>query len=132
MSTVSIVYSGSASPLRFTAAQKGESIKKQLPVGVSTYTRQRSLAERTIQIYLTFIGIVPGSDVVVLSAGTTTVLDTGDSISGSTYTFSYSTLGNVDIGILKSGYKPLYIRDFTLTTSGGTLPIAQTIDRNYI
>jgi hypothetical protein len=81
---------------------------------------------------LTFSGIVNGSDVVILQAGTDTVLGQVDQNSVSTWDYIYETPTNVDIFVSKAGFVPFYIRNFTLQSSNATLPIAQIIDRNYI
>ena len=80
---------------------------------------------------LTRDGIVPGSDVVILSAGTTTVLATGDSVGNSSYTYTYLSPHNVDIAIYLQGYEPYYLRNYLLSADPVTLPIAQKIDRNF-
>lgn len=80
---------------------------------------------------LTITGIVAGSDVVILEAGTTTVIETGDAISGTAYAYSYATTQTIDIGVLKAGYVPFYIRNYTLSSSDASLPVAQMADRNY-
>ena len=72
-----------------------------------------------------------GSDVVILQAGTTTVLKQEDAWAGTSYPFVYETPQNVDIGVLKPGYVPLYIRNYPLGSTDASLPIAQTSDRNY-
>jgi hypothetical protein len=69
---------------------------------------------------------------VVLTAGTTTQLVNVDSNPGTTYGYIYSSTSNVDIGVFKSGYVPFYIRNYTLSSSDASLPVAQVADRNYI
>lgn len=81
---------------------------------------------------LTLSGIISGSDVVILSAGTETVLNQVDQNAGSTWVHTYETPTNIDIFVSKAGYVPFYIRNYTLQSSNASLPIAQTIDRNYI
>jgi hypothetical protein len=83
-------------------------------------------------VTLTVTGIVAGSDVVVLQAGTNTVLEQVDSLVGTSYNYVYATPINVDIGVLKQGHVPLYIRNYPLSTTNASLPVAQTADRNYI
>jgi hypothetical protein len=83
-------------------------------------------------ITLTLTGLISGSDIVVLTAGTTTQLLNVDSNSGTTYGYVYSSTSNVDIGVFKSGYVPFYIRNYTLSSSDASLPVAQVPDRNYI
>lgn len=80
---------------------------------------------------VTFTGISSGSDVVILSAGTSTILSQADSIAGATYAFTYSGAQTIDIGFIKPGYVPLYIRNLSLTTTDSAIPVAQSIDRNY-
>lgn len=82
-------------------------------------------------ITLTLTGLVPGSDVVILNAGTSTERVNVDSNPTSSYDYVYSTTGNVDIGVFKSGYVPLYVRNYALGQTNASLPIAQVVDRNY-
>jgi hypothetical protein len=63
---------------------------------------------------LTLTNLQVGSDIVVLQAGTSTIIDSADSISGNSWQYSYTTQQNVDIGILKAGHKPYYIRNYAL------------------
>lgn len=81
---------------------------------------------------LTLTGLVAGTDVVVLLAGTNTILDSADSISGTTWGYTYTSQDTVDIGILKPGYVPQYIRNYALGATAASLPIVQVPDRNYI
>ena len=80
---------------------------------------------------LTLTGLITGSDVVVLQAGTNTILESVDSVSGTSWGYTYTVQETVDIGILKTGYVPLYIRNYTLGSTAASLPIAQTVDRNF-
>lgn len=81
---------------------------------------------------LTLTGLVTGSDIVVLAAGTETEYKNVDAYSGTSYDYVYETIDNVDIGVFKSGYVPFYIRSYQLTGETASLPIAQVADRNYI
>jgi hypothetical protein len=99
--------------------------------GTTTLALQNAALYPLDTIGLTISGIQPGSDVVVYQAGTTNVLDTGDSVASSSYTYGYLTLQNVDIGVLCAGYVPLFIRNYSLTSVAATIPVAQTADRNY-
>jgi hypothetical protein len=100
--------------------------------GATTLALQNAALYPLDTIGLTLSGIKPGSDVVVYQAGTTNVLDTGDSVGASSYTYAYTTLQNVDIGVLLSGYRPYYIRNYPLTSTPTSLPVAQEVDRSYI
>lgn len=80
---------------------------------------------------VTFTGLVPGSDMVVLAAGTSTILLAIDAIAGSSASFVYSGAQAVDVGFLKGGFVPLYIRNLALSTTDAFIPVAQSADRNY-
>jgi hypothetical protein len=81
---------------------------------------------------LTLSGIVTGSDVVILQAGTDIVLGQVDQNSPTTWDYIYETPTSIDIFVSKAGFVPFYIRNFTLQSSNANLPIAQITDRNYI
>jgi hypothetical protein len=99
--------------------------------GTTTLATQNAALYPLDTIGLTLSNIQPGSDVVVYQSGTTNVLDTGDSVGTTSYTYQYSTLQNVDIGVFLSGFRPYYIRNYLLTSSPATLPVAQMADMNY-
>jgi hypothetical protein len=82
-------------------------------------------------ITLTLTGIVAGSDIVILNAGTSTERINIDANAGATYAYIYDSVANVDIGVFKSGYVPFYIRNYALSSISTSLPIAQVVDRNY-
>jgi len=81
---------------------------------------------------LTLNGLVSGSDVVILQAGTETVLNQVDQNVGSSWIHVYETPTLVDIFVSKAGYVPFYIRNYNLQANNASLPIAQVTDRNYI
>lgn len=83
-------------------------------------------------ISLTLTGLQTGSDIVVLQAGTETERVNVDANAGTTYNYVYETPEDIDIGVFKIGYVPFYIRNYTLSASDGTVPIAQVADRNYL
>lgn len=80
---------------------------------------------------LTLTGLVSGTDIVILTAGTETVLQSVDSNPGTSYVYTYSGAQTVDIGLIKQGYVTLYVRNLSLTTTDSSLPLAQIADRNY-
>ena len=80
---------------------------------------------------LTVTGIVAGSDVFVLAAGTSTIRDQADAIGGTSYQYEYTGTESVDIGIIKTGYVPLYVRGYVLGSTDASLPVSQQQDRNY-
>lgn len=84
---------------------------------------------------LTVTGIVSGSDVVVLTAGTSTALASNDGatnpVTSFTYNYQYAASTFVDIAVYKVGYVPFVIRNYELQNANASLPIAQVADRNY-
>jgi hypothetical protein len=86
------------------------------------------------QITLTITGLVTGSDIVIYEAGTTTVLEDAQENAGSTYAFYYDSLAgsDIDVGVFLAGYRPAYVRGYTLGSSNSSLPVAQQIDRDYL
>lgn len=93
--------------------------------------------DRKAQLYplsvntVTFTGLPVGCDAVTLTAGTTTVLDQKDSLVGTSYSYQYAGTPTVDVGFIKPGYIPQYIRNLALTSSDSSIPVSLTVDRNY-
>lgn len=104
-------------------------------VNVSIRTAGATVNVTVGQKTLTLTNIVSGSDVVILTAGTSTVLSSNDGATNPVttfqYTYSYSAGTFVDIAVYKVGYVPFVTRNYELTNSNGSLPIAQVVDRNY-
>lgn len=82
---------------------------------------------------LTLTGLVSGSDIVILDAGTTDERANVDANAGTTYGFNYaySASDYVDVCVYKAGYVPYVVRNYLLANSDSSLPIAQVADRNY-
>lgn len=80
---------------------------------------------------LTLTGLSTGSDVVVREAGTGNILDSVDQVSGSTWGYTYTELGNVDIDVIKPGMVIVTFRNLALTAESSSLPVSQQPDRNY-
>jgi len=83
-------------------------------------------------IQLTLTGLVAGSDVVVLAAGTETVLTSVEDWSGTSWIYDYSTPQSIDIAIYKPGYIPAFVRGYALGSSNASLPVTQTPDPSYL
>ena len=101
--------------------------------GSTSITNNLNPATITIQASasLTLTDMEVGSDVVILQAGTNNVLDSFDQITGTTYTYNYTAVQNVDIGVIKQGFVPLYLYNFALTGINASLPRKLTPDRTY-
>jgi len=81
---------------------------------------------------LTLSGLPVGTDIVFLDAGTNTVLLSIDNNLTTSYAYTYSGTPTIDIGFLKTGYVPFYIRGLTLTLSNSSIPVSLTPDRNFV
>jgi len=80
---------------------------------------------------VTFTGLPTGCDVVVLTAGTATIVAQQDENPGASYAFTYAGAQSIDIGFIKPGYVPFYIRNLALGTTDSSIPVSLTADRNY-
>lgn len=80
---------------------------------------------------ISFTGLPTGTDMVVLNAGTSSILYQVDSYAGNSINYVYSGAQTVDVGFIKPGYVPFYIRDLSLTTTDSSIPVTLTPDRNY-
>lgn len=111
----------------------GGSVTLNISGGSTPTIRNGSGATTTVNnsITLTLTGLISGSDIVILNAGTTTERINVDANSGTTYNYGFSVGGNVDICVYKAGYVPFSIRNYTLPASNSTLPINQVLDRNF-
>lgn len=101
-----------------------------MPMTSTTTTQAYQYPLDTITLTLT--GLQTGSDIVILAAGTETERENIDANAGSTYDYVYETAENIDIGVFKAGYVPFYIRNYPLSSTDSSLPIAQIADRNYL
>jgi hypothetical protein len=81
---------------------------------------------------VTFTDLPTGTDIVILTAGTTTILQQIDQNPGTSYAWGYSGTPTVDVGFIKPGYVPRYIRGLALGSSDSSIPIGLTSDRNYL
>ena len=66
-----------------------------------------------------------------LTAGTSTILDQRDALAGTSYAYQYEGTPTVDVGFIKPGYVPLYIRNLALGSADASIPVAMQADRNY-
>jgi hypothetical protein len=80
---------------------------------------------------VTFTGLPTGCDIVILTAGTTTILQQVDQHGATSYGWGYSGTPTVDVGFIKPGFVPFYIRGLALGSSDSSIPVSLTADRNY-
>ena len=83
-------------------------------------------------VTLTLTGLVAGSDVTILAAGTETVRATQEENAGTTYAYTYEAPESVDIAVYNPGYMPFFIRGYSLGSSNASLPCAQVADVSYL
>jgi hypothetical protein len=100
--------------------------------GRATATGGGTLTISAPELAITLTGLQVGTDVVILTAGTDTVLDSVDQTSGTTFAYIYTAQDAIDIGIIKPGYVTLYIYNLTPGATSANLPIVQRPDRNYL
>ncbi len=81
---------------------------------------------------VTFTGLPTGTDIVILTAGTTTILQQVDAHASTSYAWGYSGTPTVDVGFIKTGYVPYYIRNLALGSTDSSIPVSMTADRNFI
>ncbi len=119
--------------MRFTWSGAENFICFGLYYDTSTTAQKENLLPIDQESYaLTLNGLQAGSDVVILAAGTQTVLAAADQILGTSYVFEYQAVQAVDIGIIKQGYVTQYIYGYNLQAVDAAIPIQQLVDRNYI
>jgi hypothetical protein len=80
---------------------------------------------------VTFTGLPTGCDVVILAAGTSTILAQVDQHPETSYSYGYSGSLTVDVGFIRPGYVLFYIRNLALGTVDASIPVSLTIDRNF-
>lgn len=129
-------YGANASTSAAIFNDSGGLVTLNISGGGSTPTFRNGTAATTVvnnTKTLTLTGIQTLSDIVILTAGTTTELLDLNENAGTTYAYSYAYVAAtyIDIGIFKAGYVPFYIRNYLLPNADGSLPIAQVIDRAY-
>jgi hypothetical protein len=83
---------------------------------------------------LSLTNLVTASDIVILSSGTTTIIDSTDQTAGTTYSkqIDSSTYPTIDVCVFNPGYIPYIVRNLSLTAAGLSLPCAQVVDPSYV
>ena len=81
---------------------------------------------------ITFSGLPTGCDIVVLAAGTTTILTSVDALLSTSFSYTYAGTPSIDIGFIKIGLVPQYIRGLVLTLTNTSIPVSLTPDRNFV
>lgn len=113
----------------------GLATSKSRSTGIGTFSVAPLPTDAIGSSSVTFDGLQPGTDIVVLRAGTEEVLLDINEVAASSYTYAYPVYQAptvVDIAFYKAGFVPhTSIRNFTLPSSNAVLPIAQVADRNY-
>lgn len=89
--------------------------------------------ENLVQPYLTLTNLETGSDIVILAAGTDTILQQIDAYSGTSWSWAYDPdlVTSIDVCVYKTGSVPLAIRNVSAPSEGVSIPVAQTPDRNF-
>lgn len=126
-------FSGNTADVRWEApASTNLLVNKLGTTNASTFSATNSnTVSFQVSATLQITGLVAGSDIVILNAGTTTERVNVDANASTTYNYGYTTTGDVDICIYKQGYIPYTVRAYTLSAGGGSLPVKQVLDRNF-
>lgn len=105
-----------------------------LRVALTTTSTDRDTKLYPLQtITLSLTGLPTGSDITILGAGTETIRENVEDYAGTTYNYVYEDSGSVvDIVIIKQGYMPAAVRNYTLTSSASSLPFSLTPDNSYL
>jgi hypothetical protein len=119
------IYNNSGGAVTLTITNGGDTPTIRNGAGATTTVNNNKV--------LTLTGIISGSDIVILTAGTSTELVNIDQNAGATYQYSYAYAANtyVDVGLFKTGYVPFFIRNYLLGSTDASLPVNQITDRNF-
>lgn len=106
--------------------------KSQPSTAMSMVVTQRNPDDPLFYADFTVTGMIVGSDITILQAGTETILQNTEDITGTSSVYTYSSVLAVDVTVYKPGYIPAYIKNYTLTSAGASLPIVQVVDTSYL
>jgi hypothetical protein len=88
----------------------------------------------TVSTGLYLVGLQSGTEVRVYDSSNDSLLTGTDAVTSSTFVYNYTWTGankSTYITVLKTGYQWLRYTDQSLGQAGLTIPVFQTIDRNY-
>lgn len=128
--TVASAASGFSLKLRIKTSTTNATAITSLYFYTYTTTSDRAVTYPLDTNTVIFTGPPVSTDFVVLAAGTNTVLYSVDD--SSVFAYNYSGAQIVDVGFIKLGYVPYYIRNLSLSTTDSSIPVAMTADRNFI
>lgn len=100
----------------------------------SNATRSIEYPLDTVSTGLYLVGLQSGTEVRVYDSSTDALLTGTDAVTSSTFVYNYTWTGvnnSAYITVLKTGYQWLRYTDQSLGQAGLTIPVFQTIDRNY-
>ena len=101
-----------------------------IPMTTTSAAQQTSLYPLSVNT-VTFTGLPTGCDIVVLTAGTSTVVASVDAHPLTSYGYQYEGTPTIDVGFIKPGYQVQYIRNLALTSVDSSIPVSLAVDRNY-
>lgn len=128
-------------------ASKGFKLKLKITTGTSNSTAITSVyvltnSSTTAQDYqypldlatVTLSNLVSGSDIVVLEAGTETVIASTNETAATEYSLDIdpNVYAYIDVCVYKQGYIPYQLRNLALTAAGLSLPMNQSPDPSYV
>lgn len=99
--------------------------------GLGCYSVAKAAGEYASIAEVTLLGLVPGSDIVILDAGTDNEIANVDAHPGASFTYGLGVGAVVDFCLYRIGYVPWFVRGFTVPAGAALVPVAQAADRNY-
>jgi hypothetical protein len=120
--------------IRITTSTANTTEITYLMMGTTTTVSEQSANLYPLDVITTTLtGLVAGSDVVVLSHGTETILATVEDNPSSSWPFTYEAAEAVDIAIYKPEYFPLTtLYDYMLSATDASIPVVQVPDPSYL
>lgn len=84
-------------------------------------------------VTLTLTGLPTGCDITILDSGTENIRENTEDFVGTSYPYVYADPSAVvDIVVIKPGYMPAAVRNYTLPSSASSLPFSLTPDNSYL
>lgn len=119
--------------IKITAVATNTDAPDRLTIALTTDAEAMYTPYPLEAMTLTITGLIPGSDVTFLAAGTETVLANNEEISGTSVGYVYYTAGSaIDVAVYKPGAIPAYLRNVTLPNQDSSIPLQQYPDPSYL
>lgn len=120
--------------IKITTSTTNSTAITSLYVKTNATTAARAATDSLDLAPVTLTNLVSGSDIVFLSSGTSTVIESTDQTAGTSYSTEIdpTVYPLIDICVYQPGYYPYIQRNLPLTADGISLPMNQQADTSYI